>query len=508
MASLYSITFTIDDLSDHSIHIDISEKDCALVLENPSIEYVHIPTSFKSAINNLKRKYPEIDAIVDLSLILAEHRYVAPYETMKSCTQQLIDLLTLLNITDLDPEVSALAAAQQYLHNLEIGTPRISSTTVSQLRNLSTTQISKNPKTRSTAWDANLPEPIAQLGYGLIYSMPFGDSLAAGVTGDLGVDGQVLICASNAPPSLAHVGAADGSVLFTHGPGSLTLQSTPLLGNIIRVDQQHGNDYTGTVNSLPFETINGALAAASPGNVVWVFPGTYQESFTIPNGVSVIGMSLGGSSSAGVLITENVSVPTDLVTMGENSRLQNVSLSLTSSSHVQLRGIVFPGTTSATAKVSNVDVMIDNSAAPTNGSSNVYGIHSIGTGSPNATTYTLNSTHITIHSIGLGAKRGVLIDAANNLNINNSCIMVTNTGSGSAISTETKHPSASCIASSSTLSGSTADISQTLGTLIPLNTQLLNATANGLGFSTTVPPATINWDNQENFQRHQQRDTC
>jgi hypothetical protein len=267
-----------------------------------------------------------------------------------------------------------------------------------------------------------------------------------------------------------------------------------LQGNSIRIDQVYGSDLRGSRNGTPFATINAALNAAFSGDTVRIFPGTYNESFTIPNGVSILGIDL-----ASVIISLNTTTATDLITMGENTRLENVTLSLTSSNHVQLRGIVFPGTTSTTAKVRTIVLTVNNSGAGA-GTSNVYGVHSTGTGTPAQQTSALRASTVTVNSTGAGSKRGILVSTANNYHIRDSNVVVTNSGTGSAIGVETNNASAAFSAHTSTISGTNsntptaaADISQTLGSITIATTDLINANANGLGFSTAVSPTIITW---------------
>jgi hypothetical protein len=284
------------------------------------------------------------------------------------------------------------------------------------------------------------------------------------------------------------------------GLASLFRQTAPFIflqGNLIRVDQVFGSDSLGARNGTPFVTIHGALNAASYGDIVQLFPGTYNESFIIPSGVSIIGIN-----SNAVIISQNVTTATDLVTMGENSRLENVTLSLTSSSHVQLRGIVFPGTTAATATVKSVSLTVDNSSAGS-GSSIIYGVHSTGTGIPAKQTVALHASTITVNSTGGGSKRGVLVDAANNYHIRDCDIAITNSGTGSSIGVETNNTNAAFNAQGSTLNGrntstptASADISQTTGSISLGASNLVNATANGFGFTTTLSPMVLVWASQ------------
>lgn len=278
-----------------------------------------------------------------------------------------------------------------------------------------------------------------------------------------------------------------GNAVATTSVNNLSFFSTPAVGRVLRVDSLFGNDATGKKNILPFATISEALTAATSGDVVWIFPGTYNESFTIPTGVTVRGFS-----KSAVTIQKTATDATDLITMGENSCLQDVTLALLANSHVQLRGIVLPGTTTATATIKNIDLTVDNSGAGA-GSSNVYGIHSTGTGNPSFKNATIASSTITVNSVNNGDKRGILVDSASSCNIRETAIAVNNSGAGTGIAVETNHASANFSARSSSLSGSTADISQTLGTLLLSKTELINSTVNGFGFSTLDQLSSIIW---------------
>jgi hypothetical protein len=178
--------------------------------------------------------------------------------------------------------------------------------------------------------------------------------------------------------------------------------------------------------------------------------------------------------------------------MGENSRLENVNLSLTSASHVTLRGIVFPGTTSATAKIRTLVLKVNNSTADIGGTSNVYGIHSTGTGIPGEEVSACRASTVVVTSTGLGAKRGLLVDSASRYHVRDSNFLATNGGGGgSYIGAETNNAAAVISLRTSTSAGSTADISQTLGTCNVATTDLLNANANGLSFFTKITPSTL-----------------
>lgn len=250
-------------------------------------------------------------------------------------------------------------------------------------------------------------------------------------------------------------------------------------GQELRVDTIFGNDASGVRNGAPFATISKALSLAQPGDSVRICPGIYNESFVVPNFVSIRGVSAGSC-----IIAKNVSTSTDLITMGEYSVVEDLTLQLTSSEHVQLRGIVFGGTTTVTSALRGLRIRIDNSTAPSDGSSNVYGIHVIGSGVPQDTVFSAVEVSINVNSIGGGAKRGVLVDSSCGFNMATVIVNVVGAGPGTFIGVETNNVNAVFESLVSIIQGSTADISQTLGTLKIYNVDLDNLNANGLGFVT------------------------
>lgn len=283
-------------------------------------------------------------------------------------------------------------------------------------------------------------------------------------------------------------------------PDGFRIILSSFMGNILRVDPVYGDDTGGARNGRPYATINAALDEAISGDAVWIFPGTYNESFTIPAGVSVVGMAQGAGASGsptggGVFISRSVTSATDLVTMGENSSLENVTLNLSSASNIQLRGIVFPGTTSATARARNVSINVANTNV--SAGSATYGIHSTGNGAPNPTIATLSNSSINVSTSGTQPSRGVLVAGTSTFNINDCTISVNNSSTGSAFGVETL-TGTTCNIDNSILSGTggtgiTSDISQTGGSIILGNCKLVNADANALSFSTFTTPSMLVW---------------
>jgi hypothetical protein len=231
-------------------------------------------------------------------------------------------------------------------------------------------------------------------------------------------NGQILLGVSGGLPFFTGLSSpinpsGASSIIYSSGANFLTLQSVPLFANVIRVDWLNGNNATATVtNGLPYKTITAAMnaisssAIASSVNpvVVWVMPGIYNETVTMQSYVSLIGMSQGagaeGSPVAGVTIQQlNVTSNTTLVSMADNSRLENVILNLTcaSATPTTLAGIAFTsGASSVTASVKNVTLAVN--ATNIAASGNIYGVNVTSTGVPTQEFPALSNCNIYITS--------------------------------------------------------------------------------------------------------------
>ena len=255
-------------------------------------------------------------------------------------------------------------------------------------------------------------------------------------------------------------------------------------GKVCTVDDVYGNDSTGARSGKPFKTITAALAAAQSGDCVYVLPGIYNESITIPDGVSLIGISERAVTIQKLLVTAD----TTLVTMGQNTRFSGFSLVLTSAQHHTLIGIAWPGQSTQNSSWQNSRLTIDNSGAGA-GTSNVYGVYANGTDTVPDITYAAKDLQITIKSTGSGNKRGLLVVGGTSFNCTGVNIGVT--GGASCIGAEVNHASGIIRMSVSTVSGATADISQTSGIVELGSVDLLNANANQLGFNADLLPLSV-----------------
>lgn len=149
----------------------------------------------------------------------------------------------------------------------------------------------------------------------------------------------------------------------------------------------HAVTYTG-VTATSFTGCSGGLGVMSTGGqvllgtmaTIWVMPGIYNLSsgITIPPSCSIRGMS----QQTVYIQMLNVLSTTTLITMGEDSRLGDAQIILTSSSDTaNLIGIHYAENTTATAKINDIVLVVDNRLVSTSSTTNVYGIYSDGVGS-------------------------------------------------------------------------------------------------------------------------------
>lgn len=311
------------------------------------------------------------------------------------------------------------------------------------------------------------------------------------------------------PMLYAGPGAATGSLAF------------PKLGNTIVVDQVNGNDITGTINGLSFQTVNaavtymGTIPLPAGGVTCWILPGTYvlTGGLTIPATCSLRGLSLQTTR-----LTWAATVPggtATMLTMGENSRVEDVSLTLTSSdATTNLVGVATPGSTSNTSKLRTAVVTVNNASLAVGTTTNVYGILDAGTGTLGPATFSFNFTRgvtLNVLSNGGGRKRGVYVTGANDITFRDTNVYVaapTDAAStGSYVGVETTNVDADAEFRTSSISGpSTAggytgsDILQTQPTIGVITNRgiqlgpgvdLLHKTAGGKPFTTYVTPTTL-----------------
>lgn len=256
------------------------------------------------------------------------------------------------------------------------------------------------------------------------------------------------------------------------------------------VDRVYGNDTLATQDPFnkPFLNLTTALTKATAGMCVYLMPGAYQGPITIPTGVAIRGASLEVVSINALNVTTN----TTLVTMGVQTRLEDVTLNLTSSASVSLVGVDFPSGTPQTAKLRTMVVNVT-------GASTTTGVLSAGTSSTDiSSAQSMRASTINVIGSGTGTKRGILVSGANRFSIRDTNVFVTGS-SADNVGVETTNASAIAELKSSSISGLSSNVDQTLhhdinrtaGQITLAFTDLTNNDANGNSFSTTVESTQI-----------------
>ena len=292
-----------------------------------------------------------------------------------------------------------------------------------------------------------------------------------------------------------------GALLFRYIPGVGRVAvntcgpstSSFYLGNVLIVDSVYGNDATGAPSGSPYKTVSAALTAASAGQTVWVMPGTYNETIDIKAGVALRGLNVQTTTiqQLGVL------VDTTLCTMRSQTRVEDISLTLTSAANVNLTGInsLAPGT-SIDSKLRTAVVNVTSTAT---GAGNIYGI--LSASSPGSAdvfnaSYAVRGSTIKVQGNGTGAIRGIIVTGANRFSMRDTVVYAGGAGANvTGIETtdagafaEVKTSSVYGLSSGADLTTS-YDLNRTAGTIQLSATDLVNANSNGNSFTTLTEPA-------------------
>jgi hypothetical protein len=283
--------------------------------------------------------------------------------------------------------------------------------------------------------------------------------------------------------------SVDGSTVTGDGTPASPLEVIGIpRGNTLVVDSVYGNDTTATANphSLPFQTISSALLSAVSGDNVQVLAGVYNEKVIIPSGVA-----LTGSSTQVTIIQQlNVITSTTLITMNQNTRIENFTCSLSSAGNNNLIGVNFVTGASINAKIRGCVI---NVTSTTVNAPSVIGLNSSGT---SATTFASSDaiarSTVNLISSSTGLSRGVYINGANRFTVRESVVYARGTGTN-IVGVETNDASAVCEIKTSTINGLLYDVNRTLGIMIVGSTDLVNNTANGNSFTPSQSPASFSF---------------
>jgi hypothetical protein len=303
------------------------------------------------------------------------------------------------------------------------------------------------------------------------------------------------------------------------------------LGNVLVVDQVRGDDGLASIGGLPYQTVGAALSATSgiTGTTVWVMPGTYEVTtgLTLSNEIALRGLNV----QTCIIQMTDVIEDTTLLKMGENCRVEDLTLKLTSLGHYKLIGVQFDGTSTQTSKLRTSVVTVSNTGAGEIGSSIVSGVVCSGTGVFSESTFSFNcikGSTINVKSNGSGTKRGIFVSGTNQVSARDTNIYVAtppNTSSlGSYVGIETNDSSGtgSIQLRATSISGpkqldpptfTSSDILQTTpasltnptylaspGIQIGPGTDLVTKSAGAKPFSTYIYPTTLFYCGYGNIQ--------
>lgn len=259
-----------------------------------------------------------------------------------------------------------------------------------------------------TQWAPATPGATGSAGGDLTGTYPNPTLAAVGSAGTYGSSSAIPVITTD---SKGRVTGVTNTALST----SLNSAAFPRIGNVLVVDSVNGVDATAAVNGLPFLTIEAAiayiLANSLTGVTVWVMPGTYALSagILLPSNCSMRGVSL--QTCRLTLSASNPGGTVTMVTMGDNTRIEDLSITLTSANATtNLIGIALPGVTNANSKIRTCVITVNNSTLSGSTTTNVYGLISNGSGIASPSTFSFNAikgSTVNVISNGGGNKFGI-----------------------------------------------------------------------------------------------------
>ena len=182
--------------------------------------------------------------------------------------------------------------------------------------------------------------------------------------------------------------------------------------------------------------------------------------------------------------------------MGTQTRLEDVTLNISSSADVNLTGVDFPTGTPQTAKLRTMVVNVTSTAT---GAPTILGIRSAGTSSNvESSANAIRSCTINVYPSGTGINRCIYVSAGNRFATRDTNIYINGAGANN-IGVETTHADAIAELKTSTVSSITTNVDQTqhhdilrtLGNIVLTFTDLYHNDAGVNSFTTTTEPSNI-----------------
>lgn len=244
----------------------------------------------------------------------------------------------------------------------------------------------------------------------------------------------------------------------------------------------------GSTTPVPgqgYSTIASALAAAVAGDVVFVCPGTYNESgLTLPADVE-----LRGFSRFSCFISATPTTSTTVITIGgANAKITDMTITSTSTTNGANQTLLSIGSTfNTTFFMRNCNLTINGQIGNTD-TANAICIDSTATGfHANDAIFNFIDCVFRVDANGLGIKRCFRATGLNSDHHFDTCQFscIRTTAGSDYIAFEVNNSTADSQLTNCFINGTTADISATSGNIIlGKSTVLLNANSNGIAFQT------------------------
>ena len=281
---------------------------------------------------------------------------------------------------------------------------------------------------------------------------------------------------------------------------------SPRLGNVLTVDQVNGDDTKAQPGGFPFKTINSAVNNLITGDSVWIQPGTYTltSPITLPENTAMRGIN---TQTVRVQMS-NLASNTTMITMGENTRVEDVSISLANTNHSTMVGVYFPQSTCVTAKLRTAVVTVDNSSASSGGTSDTTAVLVGGQNNYDESVFSFNFIRgctLNLKTNGGGIKRGILVSTNSACSTRDTNVYVARprdtSSTGSYVGIETRQMSSIIDLRTTAIGGPSqtgsfqaSDILQTNGMIrLSQGVDLQTFTAANSSFTTSVYPTQFNY---------------
>jgi hypothetical protein len=278
----------------------------------------------------------------------------------------------------------------------------------------------------------------------------------------------------------------------------------PRFGNTLLVDAVNGNDSTAAPGGLPYKTVASANASMIAGDTMYILPGVYTLSspITLVSNTSICGMN----TQSVKLQMSSLTQDTTMITMGENTRLEDVTVNLYNTEHSTMTAIYFPTSTCQTAKLRTMVITVDNSTASSTGASDVNAILAGGAVNLNPETYTFNfmrACTANVKSNGGGKKRALLVSTNTACSVRDTNLYVAkpkdSTSTGSYVGVETRSISSIVQLRASAIGGASGTGAYTASDFLQMNgsinigpgCDLITRTAGNSSFTTSVYPTSV-----------------